>query len=190
MEIKLQRKSSGEPRDTETVMRGSEGGCWKSTFLTRKQLAGCLPYVIILTKTKRQYIRAKKAIKQILASLKLQVSQKKTKMGLLTKGFHFLGVEFKYSGASAPESGSETQIQPCQTQGLHARSCKRALARVQLMNENAVHPEKIQSYLVRWAAWWSQAASLFRSHCLSRLVEVVQTKDPPLTWLATGLTRL
>ncbi len=23
-------KITGEPRDTETVMRGSEGGCWKS----------------------------------------------------------------------------------------------------------------------------------------------------------------
>lgn len=146
--------------------------------------------MIVLTKTKRQYVRAKKAIKQILTALKLQVSRKKTKMGLLTKGFHFLGVEFQYSGASAPQSGSETQIQPCQTQVLHARSCKRALTRVQLMNENSVHPEHLQSYLVRWVSWWSRTASLFRSHCLTRWVEVASLKDPPLVWLGTGLTRL
>jgi len=28
--------------------------------------------------------------------------------------------------------------------------------RVQVMQENAVHPAKKQAYLVRWASWWGR----------------------------------
>lgn len=144
--------------------------------------------IIILTQTKRQYVAAKKKLKQILCSLKLQYSPKKTKMGLLTRGFHFLGIEFKTNSAQA-ESKAETQIQPSKIQvELHARSCSRALAQVRLMNASSVHPEKIQSYLSGWATWWSRTASVYRRHCLTRWVEHVKVREPSVTWLCTGLS--
>jgi hypothetical protein len=42
MGLRSQTGVTGEPRDTETVMRGSEEGCWKST--SQGQLAGSLSY--------------------------------------------------------------------------------------------------------------------------------------------------
>jgi RNA-directed DNA polymerase len=102
---------------------------------------------VILCETKRQYVRAKKKMRRILNALKLKLSPHKTKMGALTKGFHFLGVDF----ALSQNAQSRTHVDMT----LHQRSCRRALDKVSNMKEGAVHPAEIQRYLFKWAAWWS-----------------------------------
>jgi hypothetical protein len=46
--------------------------------------------IVILTKTKRQYQKTKKRLFSILRTLKLTVSPRKTWMGKLSRGFHFV----------------------------------------------------------------------------------------------------
>ena len=81
--------------------------------------------VLILFKTKRQLTRARKKIFTILRELKLQISPHKTKMGPLKEGFHFLGVDYCVS--------QNAQNEQVMTTALHARSCRRALDKVEQM---------------------------------------------------------
>ena len=63
--------------------------------------------IIILTNSKRQYVQAKKSMYAILKTLKLTLSPSKTAMGLLSKGFHFLGVQFSASQNADNKSSVE-----------------------------------------------------------------------------------
>lgn len=50
--------------------------------------------VIILCKTKRQLERCKKRLMSILQERHLQLSRKKTRIGAIDRGFHFLGIQY------------------------------------------------------------------------------------------------
>ena len=137
--------------------------------------------LIILAQTKRQYIRAKKKVAQILKDLKLTLSPHKTRMGPLSKGFHFLGVNFH--GTPSHESQSHWAI------SIHDRSCRRALDKVIAMTDIAVNPAQVQQYLSRWAQWWVRSTHRQLSY-LSLITEwhKFTTSHPThLAWLADGL---
>ncbi|MEI6514095.1 MAG: reverse transcriptase domain-containing protein, partial [bacterium] len=50
--------------------------------------------VIILCKTKRQLERCKRRLMNILQERRLQLSRKKTRIGAIETGFHFLGIQY------------------------------------------------------------------------------------------------
>lgn len=50
--------------------------------------------VIILAKTKRQLERCKRRLMSILQERHLQLSRKKTRIGAINSGFHFLGIQY------------------------------------------------------------------------------------------------
>lgn len=50
--------------------------------------------VIILCKTKRQLERCKRRMMTVLQERQLQLSRKKTRIGAINKGFHFLGIQY------------------------------------------------------------------------------------------------
>ncbi len=106
-----------------------------------------ISYCRILAKTKRQYLRAKRRFQQILINLKLKLSRSKTRMGEITKGFHFLGINFAVSRNTV---NNKIHV----TTSLHSRTCCRALEKINAMEEGAVDPVKVLRYLSRWAAWW------------------------------------
>ena len=154
--------------------------------------------LIILTKTKRQFCKAKKRLQKILHSLKLKVSRTKTKMGVLTRVFHFLGVNFKINKVSLPKETSITravaQTQQAQFQEekvsitLHERSCVRAMDKIRIKKADSEPPENVQRYLSNWASWWYRTASpILRSDCLILWVKRALRIDPSLAWLGTGL---
>ena len=152
--------------------------------------------LIILTQTKRQFCKAKKRLQKILDSLKLKVSRTKTKMGVLSRGFHFLGVNFKINEASLPKevlvNPAVAQTQQAQSQELsitlHERSCARAMDKVRIMKEDSEPPENVQRYLSNWASWWHNTASpILRSECLILWIKRALKKEPSLSWLGTGL---
>lgn len=103
--------------------------------------------IVILAKTKRQFLNAKKRMQQILLSLKLKLSRSKTRMGELTKGFHFLGIDF---AVSRNQQDNKIHV----TKSLHSRTYRRALNKINAMEEGAVNPVKVLHYLFRWATWW------------------------------------
>lgn len=138
--------------------------------------------IIILCKTKRQYQRARKTLFTILRSLKLVLSHRKTWMGALTKGFHFLGVRFDVAKL-------EAKNQCCIT--IHNRSCTRALDKVNALRSDAVHPAIIQRYLLRWALWWAQTVKpLHLEHLITAWIDHAREREPVLAWFGTGLLSL
>jgi hypothetical protein len=50
--------------------------------------------IIILCQTKRQLERAKQRLMDILHERRLRLSRKKTRIGSIDKGFHFLGINY------------------------------------------------------------------------------------------------
>lgn len=137
--------------------------------------------ILILVKNKRQYAKARKRVFAILRDLKLKVSPHKTRMGLLKKGFHFLGVNFE---AARTLQG---KIQEAAVD-IHPRSCRRALDKVQAMRENSVNPAKIQRYLSLWAAWWRSIVKLDRFRLLYTWVMTVKTTSlTSYVWYGSGL---
>jgi len=151
--------------------------------------------ILILAKTRRQLSRAKRRLYQMFAALKLKISPHKTKQGDLSKGFHFLGIQFEMNTTDAREV-STVQGLVAQTQAfqnpwnmtLHERCYVRSLAKVLSLRSDAVHPAKIQRYLVSWLTWWTHACkTILPSTCIPLWVQRALRDAPELTWLGRGL---
>ncbi len=148
--------------------------------------------ILILAKTKKQFCRAKKRLREILQPLKLEYSRRKSKVGALTKGFHFLGIDFTVnSEVNSAIKEAATQIQSSKTKiniTLHERCCVRAMERVLDLREDVVAATKAQKYLRQWATWWSQTcAAVSIPYCLWRWVERAFRYEPSIYWLGSGL---
>jgi RNA-directed DNA polymerase len=63
--------------------------------------------IIILCKTKRQLNRCRRKMMDILAERHLKLSRKKSRIGLINKGFHFLGIN--YPGTQPQDHTKEVQ---------------------------------------------------------------------------------
>ncbi len=163
--------------------------------------------IVILAKTRRQYLNAKKKLHLHLKALKLSLSQHKTKMGKCVTAqhntqhsqintenntnnnpfgddasvFHFLGVNFLV--AQTPESKK-----PWAT-GVHPRTCRRALDKVIALNTDAVHPAIIQQYLIRWARWWVRTSCRQINICtmLRAWTAYASRHSPQHAWVGRGL---
>ena len=140
--------------------------------------------IVILAETKKQYLKAKRRLQNILFKLKLSLSKHKTKMGKLEFGFHFLGVNFAVSQNQQSKIHAVVSI--------HNRSCYRALDNINRMREGAVYnPAYAQGYLSKWAKWWSKTGSPYFSYidCLRYWVQLVARSkfSSPSAWLGSGL---
>jgi RNA-directed DNA polymerase len=134
--------------------------------------------IIILIKTKNQFIKAKKLLFKVLGSLHLAISPEKTRLGRL-KDFHFLGVKFEVS--QNPQEKTQS------TATMHPRSCARALEKVKTLRANAVHTAHIQRYLMRWAGWWHCVAGWTKLSLLTQWVEYTGALAPDTAWIGSGL---
>jgi hypothetical protein len=157
--------------------------------------------IVIFVKTKKQFCKAKKKLKQILDALKLKCAKRKTKMGILTREFHFLGINFRINARLSSKAkgnplinSAVAQTQHSQFQvntALHSRSCVRATDKILVMREGAVHPANAQCYLSRWAAWWSRTASpINKTDCLLPWLQHAFVRQPTIAWLASGILSL
>jgi len=137
--------------------------------------------ILILCKTKNQFVKAKRALKNTLAQLKLKLSPQKTKMGELSH-FHFLGMKFSLTQLNE-------QVNPQKTVEVHPRTCRRALDKATAMKEDVGNPAHVQQYLSRWALWWRRATKsvLPVGHFLFHLVDRAIAIKNKLKWLARGL---
>ena len=63
--------------------------------------------LLILCKTKRQLERCKQRMMKVLRERRLSLSSKKTRMGSIEKGFHFLGIN--YLGTQTSNNTNVTQ---------------------------------------------------------------------------------
>ncbi len=138
--------------------------------------------LLILIPHERAYRRAKKRFFSILRQLGLQIAPHKTRMGRVDTGFHFLGVQFE-----EPQSPqSQTQVR-CD---VHPRTCHRALDQIKAMQEDAVHPAKMQRYLGRWATWWSPVINQSKRTCIMHWVNETKKHCQLAVWVGSGLLTL
>ena len=121
--------------------------------------------IVILCKTKRQYTKAKRRLKDTFNTLTLSMAPKKTSMGSVNKGFHFLGIQFTVARTTVHSDKSE-QPQSSIKVSLHPRSIRRSIDKLKLKQEeqrllehkrysSADHPAYVQSHCYRWATWWT-----------------------------------
>ncbi len=135
--------------------------------------------ILILCQTLRQLERCKQRMNDILQERQLSLSGKKTRIGHIDKGFHFLGIH--YPGTQTPDNITVTQannkpVNSCgsahylpslgrgeTTEQLlpepscivpHPRTLRKAREQVKQMVIDGVSPRRISSYLYRWSTWW------------------------------------
>ena len=72
--------------------------------------------LIILCKTKRQMNRCRRKMMEILAERRLKLSRKKSRIGLINKGFHFLGIYYPgtqpQDHTDAVQAANDRMIEP------------------------------------------------------------------------------
>jgi RNA-directed DNA polymerase len=143
--------------------------------------------ILILCKTKRSLKRATQRLMNQLKVKQLTLSTKKTKIGPIESGFHFLGIQYLgtqapnyttkpqavngslssslpqlftgYQGSCRDDEDKEQQQPEALTPVLHPRTLRKAREQVKTMVDYGFSLQKIRSYLRRWASWWSTSLS-------------------------------
>lgn len=128
--------------------------------------------VLILCKTKRSMNRCRRIMMNILYERQLSLSRKKSRMGLINDGFHFLGVSYSSTqpknntkviyandacylynmggviAISEQQNTAEIRITP------HARTLRKARIQVQQMVTIGLSTKQIRRYLHQFLLWW------------------------------------
>jgi hypothetical protein len=148
--------------------------------------------ILILCRTKRQLERAKQRLMGVLRERRLRLSLKKTYLGKIDKGFHFLGIHYpqtqtvddshvtRVSLDAALQESSEHALtleggssataghwdsRPCAIVP-HARTSRKAREQAKQMVTDGVSHRRIKSYLRRW--WWVRTSHSWQHQELGR----------------------
>jgi RNA-directed DNA polymerase len=124
--------------------------------------------ILILCKSLRQLKRCKSRMNQILQERGLQLSRKKTCIGEISRGFHFLGVQY-LPPQSVDYTNLATEALPQLSPVPHPRTLRNAREQVKCMVEDGVSLQKITVYLFRWLYWWTRTSGTWHKHELLQL---------------------
>jgi len=136
--------------------------------------------LIIFCKTKRQLNRCRRKLSHVLQERHLTLSRKKSRIGHISQGFHFLGVDYP---ATQPQGNtSKAKTLSCNDANFdsgeylsrgggrevclnepsnltikpHARTLHKARENIKAMVADGLSIQKIKAYIKRWAAWWAK----------------------------------
>ena len=142
--------------------------------------------LIILCKTKRQLNRCRRRLMEVLQERQFTLSRKKSRMGEIAKGFHFLGID--YLGTQPQDNtnvahkmnddrmaldtahvssnyGGEPLNDHVQTEPIcivpHARTIRKAREQVKMMVATGFSTHRIRKYLKHWARWWVKTVEIW-----------------------------
>lgn len=129
--------------------------------------------IIILCKTKRQLNRCKQKMMHILHQRRLLLSRKKSRIGLVSGGFHFLGVSYlepqpqdkinanSFLGVKNKISVGKVCLAKQAKNAIkahpHSRTFRKAREQVKSMVTYGFDTQSIRSYLSLWCSWWSNS---------------------------------
>lgn len=140
--------------------------------------------ILILCKTKRQLTRCRQRMMQILNERHLSLSRKKTRIGNIDRGFHFLGIS--YLPTQPVDNTINTHVNDDQTQPTnivhdlntngggrmvsehqnmgcrmvpHPRTLRKAREQVKAMVNDGVSLPRIRNYLHRFVLWWQKTST-------------------------------
>ncbi len=142
--------------------------------------------VIILCKTQRQLNRCRRRMMEILHQRGLSLSRKKTRIGHINSGFHYLGIHylstqpkdytneahandaliaspsahylFAHGGGSAI---SEQRLHEPIRIVPHPRTLRKAREQIKWMVKDGVSLTRIKHYLHRFVLWWATTSALW-----------------------------
>lgn len=142
--------------------------------------------IVIFCKTKRQLNRCRRRMMDVLQERCLSLSRKKSYIGSIKSGFHYLGIDYPptrpadnikvahveddrtFSGSvhlALPRGGSN---QPLSSQGdairilPHPRTLRKARENVTWMVTHGVSHRKTKNYLHRFVLWWQKTAEVWQ----------------------------
>lgn len=142
--------------------------------------------ILILCQSLRQLNRCKQRMMDVLHERRLSLSRKKTRIGCIEKGFHFLGIHYpgtqtqdntnvtqaidktvisvnivqhssSLNGGGA-DIASNNQLPALDRIVPHPRTLRKAREQVKQMVIDGVSPQRIRSYLHRWSMWWVRSS--------------------------------
>jgi hypothetical protein len=142
--------------------------------------------IIVLCKTKRQLNRCRRRMMEVLHERGLSLSRKKSRMGSINAGFHFLGIHYlptrtednintthvnddsiglSKSVHSLNERGGKTTSEHQMHVPLrivpHPRTLRKARENVSFMVKNGVSLQKTRSYLHHFVVWWVKTTEIW-----------------------------
>jgi RNA-directed DNA polymerase len=158
--------------------------------------------ILILCKTKRQMNRCRRRMMEILHERHLDLSRKKSRMGCISEGFHFLGIDYLPTRTEdnihvihandrsiAPHAEhylsvngggvaiSEHQQHEAMRIAPHPRTLRKAREQVKHRVIDEVSPRRIRSYLHRWVAWWQNTSNTWQyQELLQQFIDVCWNK--------------
>jgi len=130
--------------------------------------------ILILCKTKRQLNRCRRKMMEILHERHLKLSRRKTRIGKIELGFHFLGITYP---PAQTEDNTDTMHVNDETYAAnriipHSRTLRKARENIKHMVADGVSRPKIRSYLFRWLCWWATTSNIWkRSELLIWLIK-------------------
>ena len=89
----------------------------------------------------------------------LLLSRKKTRIGSIKTGFHFLGIHYpgtQTSDITDKACSEKEHILP------HARTLRKAREQIKCMVTDGISAHCIRNYLHRWALWWCRTSEIWQ----------------------------
>lgn len=170
--------------------------------------------LLILCKSERQLKRCKRIMMNVLQERGLTLSRKKTRIGRIDEGFHFLGVNYSrtqllnnthmtHSCQDNAEcnsndlfSGNTNQEQSAchQENGFsivpHARTLRKAREQITIMVADGHFTQQIRDYLRLWCMWWVQSSEIWDYKTLLKWFFHACWENNPAKNYAAGLLML
>lgn len=142
--------------------------------------------LLILCYSHRSFKRCQARLLRLLKEKRLSLSAKKTKMGKIEQGFHYLGIDYLWTQTMNntsnsqcvekestsmslckifhPDTVNKEQQEPSAQLPLlitvpHGRTLRRSREQVRAMVADGVSLPKIKLYLSLWASWWHYATT-------------------------------
>jgi hypothetical protein len=169
--------------------------------------------IIVLCKTQRQLNRCRRRMMEVLHERGLSLSRKKSRMGSVSQGFHFLGIYYPptrtedninvthvndasigltipvhYLSELGGKTISEHQMHEPTRIVPHPRTIRKAREQVRAMVKDGISAQKISRYLHRFVHWWVTTSIIWTYEEL--LDSFIQSCwDPTAAKIAYGLLR-
>jgi len=148
--------------------------------------------IIVLCKTKRQLLRCRRRMMEVLHERGLTLSRKKSRMGCITQGFHYLGVHYlptrTEDNINMTHANDDSIQSPTPAHSLiargggsvffehqtqeplhlvpHARTLRKARENLKWMVNDGVSRLKTRNYLHRYVIWWVRTAEIWTYEAL------------------------
>lgn len=138
--------------------------------------------ILILCKTKRQMNRCRRRMMEVLHERGLSLSRKKSRIGSIKNGFHFLGINYSLTqpenntkvthandvqylnDMGGVETYSEHQNEAKISIIPHPRTLRKARIQVQQMVTIGLSTNRIRRYLHQFLLWWAKTSGTWQYH--------------------------